>query len=445
MRVRAVRPVLLVAFAMLVLCAGLVAPRAVTSDDSADGSGIPTITTMLHPGWNMVGWVGSPTHVADLYDSIPTLKQAWRWDAELQEYQLLPQTSSRSLEPLLAGNGLWLNVSGNAPVEWKRSVADDGALLELRAGRNLVGWTGRDGMPIEDAVARFGDDAIEQLWSWNAEAQQYRLYHPGAITNSLTELNRGDAILATLSRDGRWWQPGTGRPEFVFKGDIPTAFQERFTWEMERIITFFAERYGVEPPEFSILLDPDSPWSAASSADTIWLNVVSASSRYTLVRWYFSMLRSHFDQVRTPFEDRIGSPFWLSVGVPEYAAGVYRQHIERRTYDDIRATRLAGVSQVIPETVDLREWAPAWARDVGALAVEWLVGRVAASSSGTNFAPLEPGGLDLQEESDAFIEYFRPQRTAVTWEDAFETVFGMTVTDFYDAFRKYFAALREQP
>ena len=443
------RPALLVALTVLALCAGLGLGRVeATEEPAADGS---TITTTLYPGWNMVGWVGPETPASELFDELPVLGRIFAWDGEEQRYlRLMPSSGLVGDEHLLApGDGLWLYIGGTSPVEWTREASEDSVLLDLRAGPNLVAWAGRDGTPIEEAVARLSD-RLELAWAWNAEAQEYQLYAPNAGLDQVQALNHGDALLVELSSGGRWWQPGSGRPQFVFKGDIPTEFQERFIWEMERIVTFFAERYGVEPPGFSVLLDSDSPWQSAASPDTIWLDLLAASSRQTLVRWYFHMLSAHFDDRRSPFEDRVGSPYWLSVGVPEYAAGVYQRHIERRTFDDIRAARVKGLAQVVPEAVDLDEsgWtsgpAPLGTSRVGALAVEWLVGRVAASARGVDFAPLEPGALDLQEESDAFIEYFRPQSRASIWEDAFEIVFGMTVSDFHDAFGKYLAALLER-
>ena len=436
--------VLLAALAALVLCAGLGPARAAASDDSADTSDVTTITTVLHPGWNMVGWVGPTTLVSDLYDSLPALRLVSAWNASMQQYQRLRRTGVSSSYPLLPGDGLWLYVDGTATVEWSQSLSDDRALLELRAGRNLVGWTGDDETPVGDAVARFGE-AVERVWHWDAAEQEYRLYHPKATTNSFSELNRGDAFWIYLSRDLSWWQSGTGRTEFVFKGDIPPELRASFLEEMGSIITFFAERYGIEPPEFTVFVDSNSPWSAAAGRD-IWLHARYASSPSIIVVQYLSMLESHLGhRSGPPFW-----PFWLSVGISQYAADLYQREREGRTYEDIRAGRVAGFWWHSPEPVDLgeRRWtvgaAPAGVVSVGALAVEWLVGHAAAYAREVDFMPLEPGGLDLQGESDAFIEYFRPQRSASTWEAAFKRMFGIAAEDFHDAFGEYLSALLDR-
>lgn len=429
------------ALAAVALCAALAAPPAVASEEPAEASQPTTITTTLYPGWNMVGWVGPPAIVSDLYDSIPTLHQAWRWNAEQRQYEPLARTGAGSRIPILPGDALWLRVGGDAPVEWTRAVSDDGVLLELRAGRNFVAWTGRDGVSIEEALARFGD-GLERVWQFDPTEQRYRLYHPAAATNSLTELKKGSTILVELSRDARWWQSGTAQTEFVYRGNVPVELQMSFTAEIEQIITFFAERYGITPPAFSIFLDSESPWLIASGPD-IWLHTAYAHRPSVIAATYMSMFTSHLGyHMGPPFW-----PYWFTVGISRYAADLYVRERDGRTHDDIRAGRVANVWWHSPDPVDLSEkrWthgpAPDGVLSVGALAVQWLVGHAAASARGDDFRPLEPGGLDPQGEGDAFVGYYRPQRPGSTWDDALESMFGITAEDFHGAFGEYLFAL----
>ena len=37
--------------------------------------------THLEPGINLVGWVGEPASVSQLFDEIPQLEAVWAWDA----------------------------------------------------------------------------------------------------------------------------------------------------------------------------------------------------------------------------------------------------------------------------------------------------------------------------------------------------------------------------
>ena len=431
--------VLLTTLAALVLCAGLAPARVGATEEPAETSEAATITTVLHPGWNMVGWVGPLTLVADLYESIPELAHAWAWDATRQEYQRLPPRGVRSLAPLLPGDGLWLNIDADAPVEWTRSVTGDTVLFELRTGRNLVGWTGPSGVPVAEATTRFGDALVRALL-WDAARQRYQYYQPPATANALADLNPGDALLIEVAREVRWWQAGTARTEFVFKGDIPPDLPESFQDEMERIITFFAERYGIDPPRFSILLDSESPWGRASSSDMMWLGVHAASSPSTVANTYFSV-------VQQGSQHRIGSPYWLTVGASKYAEGLYLADRDGLTYDTLRLGRIPDLPYAsAPHLGDVR-WTtgppPIHVVEVGALAVEWLVGHAAASDLGADFTPLEPMSLDIQRHSDAFVEYFRPQRSA-RWEAAFETAFEIAPDDFYTAFQDYLAGLSDR-
>ena len=159
-----------------------------------------TITTQLHPGWNMIGWVGPATPVADLFTAVPELTHVYAWDGEEQRYRQATRTTiGFGLGRLTRGQGLWLFVGGDRLVEWVRPVSDDNVLLSLSAGRNLVGWVGCGGMSIEQAIGRFGD-ALVYAWTWNAESQRYERYYPGPDqSGAVAELGHGDALWVELS------------------------------------------------------------------------------------------------------------------------------------------------------------------------------------------------------------------------------------------------------
>ena len=119
-RDRRCQSVLLTALVALVLCAGLAPARAGATEESADTADDGTITTVLHPGWNMVGWVGPETPASELFEQIPALRGIFAWDSEEQRYQRRTRTSgSRSgLHRVTPGQGLWLYLGGTATVEW---------------------------------------------------------------------------------------------------------------------------------------------------------------------------------------------------------------------------------------------------------------------------------------------------------------------------------------
>ena len=64
----------------------------------------------------------------------------------------------------MPGMGLWLLIDGDAPVEWTRPIAPDGAVLRLRRGLNLVGWTS-----LREAWARL------LMSAWDGTSGEYGL------------------------------------------------------------------------------------------------------------------------------------------------------------------------------------------------------------------------------------------------------------------------------
>ena len=81
------RRALLAALALLALGIGVAPGHAVAASDPAGTSEGETITTVLYPGWNLVGWLGHEALVTDLFDAIPTLQQVSAWDAEDGAYR----------------------------------------------------------------------------------------------------------------------------------------------------------------------------------------------------------------------------------------------------------------------------------------------------------------------------------------------------------------------
>ena len=72
----------LVALALLLLYAqpsAVHADEPLAPDETAEAG---TITTVLQPGWNMVGWIGPETATSELFEEIPTLQRVSAWDAE---------------------------------------------------------------------------------------------------------------------------------------------------------------------------------------------------------------------------------------------------------------------------------------------------------------------------------------------------------------------------
>ena len=256
MRTRNLRSALLAALAALLFVAGL-AP--VSSSEAADEAPeVETITTVLQPGWNMVGWVGPATPTSELFEALPQLQRVSAWDAGEGSYQRAFRGRYAQLPSLTPGVGLWLHLGGDAPAVWTRSVSGEAVLLSLRTGWNLVGWTGDNGTGIDEAVARFGDTFVRGS-VWDASAQQYAHYHPGSGNTEPPALSAGDALWLDLTSDARWWQSGTARTEFVFSDGISLERRSEIRKGMADLIAFFAERFGAYAPELTISVSDTEP------------------------------------------------------------------------------------------------------------------------------------------------------------------------------------------
>ena len=144
MRLTRLGPALLAALAALLLATGLTpASSSEAADEIAE---VETITTVLHPGWNMVGWVGPTAPVWHLFEEIGALRVVATHDETTRDYRYAWPSRQDEFPMLTPGLGLWLYVSGDTPVRWTRPAVTDGAVVRLRAGRNLAG-VAADGGP----------------------------------------------------------------------------------------------------------------------------------------------------------------------------------------------------------------------------------------------------------------------------------------------------------
>ena len=187
------------AVAALVLAAAPTPARADTPDAEVEPG---TITTVLQPGYNMVGWLGPETSSSQLFKELPALRVVSAWDGEEQRPRSASLDRYEDLPTLKRGMALWVHVGGDVELEWTRRVAVDGVLLQLRAGSNFVGWAGRDGTPLAAAFDRFGDALVRVTW-WDEEVLGYRHYSPNMTeaTESPGNLSRGDALWVELAAE----------------------------------------------------------------------------------------------------------------------------------------------------------------------------------------------------------------------------------------------------
>ena len=293
-----------------------------------------TVVTLLYPGWNMVAWLGPETPVLGLFEAIPTLERASAWNAAEQRYQRRTYNSipRDGLEWLTYGMGLWLKLRGEEPFEWERPASASSVLLTLHSGRNLVGWTGRDGTTVASAVERLGDSLVS-VSRWDAETESYEQYTPGgmAAANSLVELHHGDALWVELAADARWWQSGKTPWPVVFAGHVDTERQAEIRYWADSTMAVFAERWGIEAPFTSYVGEMEPLAEAhlavrgypidkdlcANVANSVVFGRLDCVSIGTYPHEYFHVLQSALGEYRNRFV-----PAWLVEGTASWAGAL---------------------------------------------------------------------------------------------------------------------------
>ena len=106
----------LVAALVVLLVAVVLAPMPGTA--RADEGG--TVTTVLHPGFNLVGWIEPEAGVGELFATLPQLRAIHAWDAEAERFRTASSGSEGDLATLEPGMGLWFEIDGTSAVDWTR-------------------------------------------------------------------------------------------------------------------------------------------------------------------------------------------------------------------------------------------------------------------------------------------------------------------------------------
>ena len=307
--------------------------------------------------------------------------------------------------------GVWLRLGGNSAYSWRRPASDQGALLDLHRGQNLLGWTGEDGVVVGDALARFGDD-LEEVWHWDAERQRYVPYPPGSDAASLATLTRGQALRIELARDTRWWERGIAQPTFVFAEGVTYERQKEVQWLFEHATDVIAMRFGAQTTDYQVGVPAGGTLYCTVSQDAPD-DRVSVCAQSTAAYEYFLVLQNAL--AAGPDDSNFG-PGWLSVGTAEYVQHVYDLESRRPLINPRTRSAVEKLTRT-PGEVHYFHRQPFWLnRTTGFIAAEWL-----ADYAG--------------EESLA--EFYRLGRSHDRWEDAFRKAFRIDLDDFYEALEAY--------
>ena len=431
--------------------------------------------TRLEPGINLVGWVGEPTSVSQLFREIPQLESIWAWDAELDDWIVAGRGAPEWLGGLgrvRAGTGLRLVLGGEEPFLWQRPIEPTSGLVELRAGWNLVAWSGADGAPLEQVAKGIGWslrdlrrwDAVTQSWAtWTSPERSAQLIAASATDQATTDeeaepvtVRRGEALWVKIARSVNWLQPTDILPRLVFPGGASDELQARVREDLESVLAFYGQQYGIQAdPDFTIYVakdvdaliqaqkgdgyeidadreasirarwDRSGGWAGGNVVvkQAHWPEDLSTSDiswvRYVLTHEYFHILQHQLS-------DGWASQ-WLVEGTATWAEDDHQAIDGSSMWEDVRKDRVSAVTESTPSLRSTESDNAAWEYTLGWLAVDRLT---------------EAAG------DGSYIEFWR-QLTSVAigphgrwtsipdWRTAFQETFGLPVSNFYADFNAW--------
>ena len=425
--------------------------------------------TRLEPGIN---WVGESTSVSQLFREIPQLEAIWAWDAELDDWIVAGRDAPEGLGWLWRvspGMGLRLAMGGEEPFLWKRPTEPTRGLVELRTGWNLVAWSGADGAPIEQVAKGIGW-SLRELRRWNAANQQWttwtsperstQLIATSATDQATTDeeaepvtVRRGEALWVNTARAVNWIQPTDILPRLVFPGGASDALQARVRKDLESVLAFYGQRYGIQAdPDFTIYVAKDvdaliqaykddgyeidaaeaagvrARWDSSGGwlgkgivvKQTSWPEDLSTNdiswARYTLTHEYFHILQGQLSHH--------GASQWLSEGTASWAESDHQAIDGSSMWEDARETRVSAITEDTPTLRSTELSNAAWEYTLGWLAFDRLT---------------------RETNADFYIEFWRwlaPTESGphgrwaseLDWRAAFQETFGIPVSSFYADF-----------
>ena len=163
----------------------------------------------LYPGWNLVGWAGTPD-VSEATASIRgSFEAVYAFNGSEQLFRRYAPDAPASLSDLTSfefGDGLLIFVTAPGGVVWSRPMTVAPRSVELGAGYNLVAWTG-DARAVSEAADGLGD-ALVAIYAFDAASQRFQTYRPGSpsFLNELEAISPGQAVWVEVSAPAVWEQ-----------------------------------------------------------------------------------------------------------------------------------------------------------------------------------------------------------------------------------------------
>ncbi len=371
---------------------------------TAAADGEETVTTRLQPGWNLAGWTEEEADVSAIFEAIPELEGVFRWDAFTRKYLWAFRDESRSsdtLTTLTPGMGLSLYVGGAETVEWTRPLNPKSGAATLRPGWNLVAWAGPDGTVTDEALAVLGDVVVETQ---------------GVDGSAPPTLTTGGAFWLQVSALKEWWQLDSP-PVVIFKRGLADYEKAGLQRDVDSVVGYFGRELGVGVSELRIRYGHDRAECGEYASGTVFLSDICLGS---LAPEYVHALQAELarrNQRPPPWESE---PAWLTEGAAQYWSERYEAWRNYHSYES-RLRHLA---------------IPAARNATAPLSRLWSYNALLAQKNGYALAHLAVDWLVNHAGEEALLNYYAQARPT-TWTSRFKSVFGLSVSEFYEIFESY--------
>lgn len=410
----------------------------------AAGAVDETITTTLHPGWNLVGWIHEETGAGAIFDELPGLTAILDGADRALSADGGSGNGSSGGDVLQPGRGYWFRLEGDAPLEWRRSAQSAVRRFELEPGSQLVAWAGPNGRSVDDVLLGLRGH-VAAAWRWVAAEQRYARWSPdGELPGRPPPpLDRGEALWVVVTDAVAWLHPSGELPAIEFVGGLSAGLAEDLRGVIEADLRFvierFAARFQFEAPSerlrVQITTTPEaareqsgllscglhgcahSPQTFGGRSTIVlplykWLSYRTAAAdlptagRVDLAHEYFHVLQYEW---AGPL--RRQAPGWLVEGAAIWAG--------RMVFDEPAPS--FGLSQVGTNELNLTSRAHPQDYDhaLGTAATALLARRAGSQS---------------------LVEFWRElgwqARLGGSWESAFAQAFGLTIAEFEREFQE---------
>ena len=440
----------------------LILPKTASAQAPAASEQPTTGTVALQPGANEIGWIAETSDPQVLFDEIAELQSIWTWHALDRRWQAAARDAPSSLWTLyrlVPGMGLRLQIAGDAPVQWQRSLVPVSGKVELQPGDNFVAWAGRDGWDVNQLAKGIGRQ-LQEIHRRNPGTGELDAIWPVAEEAEPATVARGEALWVKMPRSIVWLQPTDVMPRLVFPGGAPENVQTAARRDLRNTLDYFATEYGIqaEATELAIYMPLELDAYKQQLRDEgeeindialndLWSRTGGWAGERIVVKRYGNedpdlptadisyqetMTHEYFHRIQGElWNGGDHDATWVVEGSANYAEQDQQVAAGERTWTEISSDDEQWIYDDVPRLLSTELGNGTWQYYLGRLALQRLVER-SRSSAWVDFyrelAPTQIGPTNRWQSTPP-------------WRDVFALTFDVDLDEFYAAFDQWQADL----